>query len=168
VASALTTLASVHPQCKWPNDVLINRKKCCGILSETTFADGKISYVVIGIGVNINQQEFPPELASPATSLFLETRKSFDRALVLATILEQMELMYPLIISGRSSDIISQWQKHTTMFGNEVTINHNGHILRGTAVRLAEDGGLIIATQSGETKVLAGDVSLHHGNNISL
>jgi BirA family biotin operon repressor/biotin-[acetyl-CoA-carboxylase] ligase len=166
VTSALTTVASVQLQCKWPNDVLINGRKCCGILSETTFTDGKISYVVIGIGVNINQSEFPPELASLATSLFLETGKCFDRTLVLAAILQQMESMYPLITSGRSSDIINQWQEHTTMFGNEVTINQDGRLLRGTALRLAEDGGLIIATQNGEVKVLAGDVSLQRVDTI--
>ena len=166
VTQALTLLTPLHIKCKWPNDVIVNSKKCCGILSEATFTNGTISYITIGIGINVNQHIFPPDIATSATSLFLETGKHFDRISVLCKVLEEMESLYPLLTSGRAADIIKKWQGHTAMLGTRVSINQNGNSIQGTAVRLAEDGGLVVVTDHGEVKILAGDVNLYNANSL--
>ncbi|MBI3766348.1 MAG: biotin--[acetyl-CoA-carboxylase] ligase [Ignavibacteriales bacterium] len=69
VAEAIQDQSHLHPECKWPNDVLLNGKKCCGILSEAVFKQGSLVGVVMGIGINVNQRVFTRELRATATSV---------------------------------------------------------------------------------------------------
>src|SRR5208283_2326 len=94
VARALTTLTDKTIRCKWPNDVFLNNKKVCGILSESVASEKSITAVIIGIGINVNQKKFSPDLQEKATSLALETGRDFHRWQVLAAILKEIENCY--------------------------------------------------------------------------
>lgn len=93
VAQACISLG-LDVKIKWPNDVILGGKKICGILTEMSADERKIEYVVIGVGINVNIQEFPKELQNMATSFLLETGESYDRNLVLTRVLEAFEKNY--------------------------------------------------------------------------
>ena len=160
VAEAIESVTKLRPICKWPNDVLLNGKKFCGILSEAVFKGEMLAGVIVGIVININQSTFPMELESIATTLLLITGKEFNRFVILAGILERMEYNYTAIKTGDSTGIIEGWKKYSDMFGKEITINQDKHPVKGIAKRLDNDGGLILLTNKGEEKFLAGDVAL--------
>jgi len=160
VTEAVQELSYTSPTCKWPNDVLVNGKKLCGILSEAIFNSGQISAVIIGIGLNVNQTEFSNTLASTATSIALECKKMFDRFHVLATVLEKLESLYTLIQTDNLDKILQRWQSHATMFGKEVTIKQHGQRVKGIAQAIDLDGALIISTNGTENKIVAGDVTI--------
>ena len=94
LAEAIEKATGIRAECKWPNDILLNRKKVAGILVESSLAHNLVEYVVVGIGVNVNQTEFPPDLAGKATSLRLETRREFDRGALFKDILTALEALY--------------------------------------------------------------------------
>ena len=79
---------------KWPNDVVVSRKKICGILTEMGVREGKIDYAVIGVGININIREFPEEMADKATSLYLESGREFDRSQIPGLVMAAFEGYY--------------------------------------------------------------------------
>ena len=160
VAEAMKEITKLNPVCKWPNDVLLDGKKFCGILSEAVFKGNVLDSIIIGIGINVNQSDFPRELQLTATSLFISSGKEFDRFKVLASILEKLERNYALIQGGELNDVLQKWKKNTTMFGKEITINQNGCPITGIVERIDDDGGLILCTNKGEEKFLAGDITL--------
>ena len=160
VTEAVQELSNIPPACKWPNDVLVNGKKLCGILSEAVFSGTQISAVIIGIGLNVNQTEFPNALESTATSMTLECSKIFDRFHVLANVLEKLEHLYTFIQTNQLEEILQRWQSHTIMFGKEVTIKQHGQRVNGIAQAIDLNGALIISTNGTENKVVAGDVTI--------
>ena len=85
VAQAVKEL-EVDVSIKWPNDVVVSRKKICGILTEMGIEEGKIREVVIGVGINVNLAEIQEELKDKATSLYLETGKTYDRNLLIGLV----------------------------------------------------------------------------------
>ena len=94
VAEAIEDSVDIKPELKWPNDVLVEGKKVCGILLESSFGSRGLSHVVLGIGLNVNQAKFSPEIACKATSLFLSTGKKHDREEVFLSILKKFSLIH--------------------------------------------------------------------------
>ena len=156
----LPGVSSIPPECKWPNDILLNKKKVCGVLSEVEFRHNKLWGVIIGIGLNVNQSSFPPELEATATSLAIDHHHKFERAKVLSTILEKLEAWYEILQKGNVQDIVAEWQTHSTMLGKEITIEQQGRTFRGIAKSLDTDGGLILMRDNIEEKLFAGDVTI--------
>ncbi len=156
VADAIEAITQLRCECKWPNDVLINRKKICGMLLEST---GK--NVVLGIGVNVNQNEFPDDLLHKASSLKLEAGTDFDRVILLKQILEELEIRYEQLSRFPSVRIMEDWKKKTLLLGKKITVLENEFSYTATALDVADDGSLIIQTEDGGKKGLyAGDISL--------
>ncbi|MBI1803836.1 MAG: biotin--[acetyl-CoA-carboxylase] ligase [Ignavibacteriae bacterium] len=158
VTEALQAQTQLVPHCKWPNDVLIGGKKCCGILSESTLAREKATSVVIGIGINVNQSSFPDDIL--ATSLSLEAGRVFDRVNVLAAVLAKLEEWYRCIRMQEYTRIIDAWKSHAPMLGRHMRIKHNDDVLEGIARRIETDGSLILQSNGRELKLTAGDVSI--------
>ena len=97
---------------KWPNDVVMSRRKICGILTEMGLNGAKIREVVIGVGINVNLKEIPSELQDKATSLYLETGKTYDRIQILAQVLECFEENYETFIRTCSlSGMVEEYNK---------------------------------------------------------
>jgi|WetSurMetagenome_2_1015567.scaffolds.fasta_scaffold04050_4 BirA family transcriptional regulator, biotin operon repressor / biotin---[acetyl-CoA-carboxylase] ligase len=159
VALAVETITGTCCECKWPNDVLLNGKKCCGILLESSFQHNVLDYAVIGIGVNVNQKVFDEDLKDRATSLIQEYGKKFDRKSVLHHILTSLELLYSEVKVGSFETILKEWNARTTMFGKQVTLTQAGEQIHGRAISLSMDGGLVLATPAGQRVCYAGDVT---------
>ena len=87
VADGIRDALGVDAGIKWPNDIVLNKKKICGILTEMSTEIDYINYVVIGVGINVNQETFPDEIKETATSLKVETGKTVKRAWVIATVM---------------------------------------------------------------------------------
>jgi BirA family biotin operon repressor/biotin-[acetyl-CoA-carboxylase] ligase len=161
VASALDEFSSESPHCKWPNDVLLGGGKISGILCESAIQDGAIDAVVVGVGINVNQVDFPEDIATRPASLAAFAGREFDRTRVLASVLNRLGEFYRLFRTGQDGIIIEAWKNASPMIGTEVGINRNGTILRGTALDVGKDGSLILSVEGKPVSVYAGDVTLH-------
>ena len=141
---------------KWPNDVLVRGKKLAGILAEL-----EEETIVLGIGLNLNIDEFPEEISSTATSLLLEKGRTFDREDVLSSILKKLREKYALLREGNSESLLQQWRDSSVGLGRAILVHTPEGPLQGKAVDIDHDGALLLRLPSGEMKrVLAGDVNL--------
>jgi BirA family transcriptional regulator, biotin operon repressor / biotin---[acetyl-CoA-carboxylase] ligase len=147
-------------ECKWPNDLLLNGRKLCGILLENLFQQSEVSYAIIGAGINVNQRAFPNEIAPRGTSLAIETGRSFDRVELLQAVLVELDTLYPPVRQSDFDFIVAEWIGRCTMFGKPVTVQEQDHTVSGIARRLNHDAGLVIETGTGLKTVYAGDVSV--------
>lgn len=165
VAIAIEKATGMQCECKWPNDVLLNGKKCCGILLESTFQHNLLEYAVIGIGININQASFDGDLEETATSLKLAAHKSFDRYEIFRSIVESLEHLYGDIKAGDFKKTLSEWNSRATIFDKQVELSQSGERIYGRAIALSADGGLILETSDGKRIFYAGDVTIIKNNN---
>ena len=147
---------------KWPNDCLIGSRKICGILTEMhSHPDGSY-YVIIGIGINVNTMEFPPELADRATSLALATGKIFDRERIVELFGRSFFKYYRAYEQKNDlSDIIGDYDRMLVNRGRKVRIEGTQEKLTGTALGINKDGELLVRTQDGNIRaVRSGEVSV--------
>lgn len=157
VGQALETITD-DIRVKWPNDVLVSGKKICGILTESSGEIDRVNYVVLGIGVNVNQKatDFPSALAERATSLRIITGRNYPRKQLFCTILESFERMY--LSSGNengSENARAYCKSRSCTLGQPVTVLINGRKQHGTATDLNERGGLIVRLENGEIQNIA-------------
>jgi len=153
----------VHPDIKWPNDILLNGRKVAGILTELSAELDHIKYVIIGVGIDVNQSagDFPPELRNVATSLKLETGKALSRAALAVEVLRQLDRDYGRLVSGRFQEIAEEWEKHCTTLGQTVVIRIGDRRIRGRAESLSEDGALLLRSEHGHLEtIMGGDVGI--------
>lgn len=164
--TSLAVLTSIHKitnltcHLKWPNDVLINNKKVCGILIETKTQIDKLDYAILGIGINVNMRmtEYP-EIQSTATSLADELGKPVSRTRLLRQLFVELERFYLGMLSGKS--LFSEWQQNLTTIGKSVRVQSNDTIYDGIAESVSEDGTLYLRCDDGSLrKITIGDVSL--------
>lgn len=159
VARAIEKAAGCRIECKWPNDLLLNGKKICGILLENSLEQGSMAYSVVGVGLNVNQKEFTGDLKR-ATSLFRELGITLHRDDLFRELVRQMDELYPHVRKNEFREILSEWNSRCSMFGKEVTVAQHNKNISGTAIALEADGGLRIETDSGPQTVYAGDVTV--------
>ncbi len=162
VAEAVEDFTGLKPNMKWPNDLLLNGKKLCGILSEVEFTNSQIGFIILGIGVNVNHKkdEYSEELQKQATSLRIESGLRIDRAELLAAILSQLEKNYQDVKKNDFSQIITKWKKRCQQFGQEIVIAQDDRTRRGIFEDIDGSGCLLLRTQAGERiKIVAGDVA---------
>jgi len=144
---------------KWPNDVLVDNKKICGILTETIF--GKESYALVGIGLNVNQARFPKSLEKKATSLFLESNKQFNIKKILKSIMKEFENLYKSYNNERYDKIISLWKKNSHTLGKQVKVKSLSMTYIGKAVSIDKDCNLVLKLKNGNLKkIIEGDISI--------
>ncbi len=156
-----------HPELKagikWPNDILVHEKKACGILTELKAETDRIHYLVAGIGLNADQEEedFPPDLAPSATSIYLESGKKADRLQLAADMINQLDHAYHQFCSQGARPIIKAWKEHSITLGRKVTISHPAGDYPGKAVDISADGALVVEKEDGTRKHFhAGEVTL--------
>ena len=145
---------------KWPNDILINGKKVCGILIEGTIQNINVGYAVIGIGLNVdfNIEDYP-EIAEIATTLSDEKGKYISRLDVIRTLLIEFEKLY---LAARDKDtVFKEWRDNMDTIGKKVSAKSGNIIYEGIVDTVAEDGSLILTTNDGNTiNFTAGDVTI--------
>ncbi len=137
---------------KWPNDVLINQKKVAGLLTETMFSGNELDRLVVGIGLNVNQQEFSSEVSANATSVMIEYNQSVVRELLLSELLSRIEYKYRLW-ECRQRDLVKLINRNIVGYGQWVGLQVNGTLQddpykllgineNGQLLMLNKDGGI--------------------------
>jgi BirA family transcriptional regulator, biotin operon repressor / biotin---[acetyl-CoA-carboxylase] ligase len=154
-AESIVNAAAVAPDLRWPNDVLLNGKKCAGILVQ--LHDGVL---VAGIGINVNQSSFPEELAGTATSLRIVTGRQHDLEKLLALLLAQLEQhLDNLLQNGRESVLRAFSQASSYVRGRRVVVEQDTGEITGVTDGLDPQGFLILRQDNGQrTLILAGGV----------
>ncbi|MDD3369438.1 MAG: biotin--[acetyl-CoA-carboxylase] ligase [Lachnospiraceae bacterium] len=146
---------------KWPNDIVMEQKKLCGILTEMSATMEGIDYVVIGTGVNVNNQSFPEEVADKATSLALLYGKEFSREQLLTMILEEFEKDYAIFLETEDlSGLKEDYEKHLLNKGEQVRILDSKGEYTGLAKGISDQGELLVERDGGVEKIFAGEVSV--------
>lgn len=154
----------VITQIKWPNDIVLNGKKVCGILTEMSGELNRLNYLVVGIGINANidNNEFPKEIQNMATSLKNETGKEINRRELVALILNNFEALYNKLIDDNSTEeAIKICKENSALIGKDVRLIIKGEEKEGKAVDINGDGELIVKDKEGNiSKVISGEVSV--------
>ena len=162
VAKAIAIETGEQALIKWPNDVVMNGKKICGILTELKVKKGSIDHVVIGVGINVGKQEFSSEIVDKATSIETECGKKISRSALVAQIMKELEDNYNDFIQAKNlSPIVEEY--------NTILVNKDAIVcvldplgeFRGIARGITQTGELLMETQEGEWKeIYAGEVSV--------
>ena len=161
VSAAITKKAGVTAEIKWPNDIVINGKKVCGILTEMSIAEGQVSYIVLGIGINAHNTDFPEEISDRATSLYLETKAHLDRAELTEEILEQFEHYYAVFMKTEELEgLAEEYNSRLVNRNRRVKVLDEKEPFEGRAVGITVHGELMVDTEQGQRLVSAGEVSV--------
>lgn len=162
VAEAIREVCGVETKIKWPNDIVLGRKKLCGILTEMSAGEHGISYVIVGVGVNVNQEQFPEELSDKATSLKIETGLSTDREKLFVSIVKHFWNYYEIF--SETEDLSGIRNIYNDLLINkdcEVKVLEPGNAFTAHALGVNEKGELLVKTKNGEVKnIYAGEVSV--------
>ncbi|HWJ80457.1 MAG TPA: biotin--[acetyl-CoA-carboxylase] ligase [Niallia sp.] len=151
VVQGIQEVTGVQTDIKWPNDLLINGKKVTGILTELQADSDRIHSLIIGIGININQQleDYPRELQDIATSLYIETKTSWDRSTIIQAIMEQLEKLYLLYLDKGFYPIKLLWESYAISIGKKVIAKTPNKSVKGTAKGITEEGVLLLEDETG-------------------
>lgn len=162
VCRAIRACTGAQAGIKWPNDLLIDGRKMCGILLESTVEDHEVRYCVAGIGVdaNFDKHDYPEDLQHIATSLKIETGHPVDRTALAAAILTELEHLYFLYQKEGFSVIASLWEALSVSLHRKVTITNPHGVIEGTTVGLDPSGALVVEKQDGQRElIVSGEVS---------
>ena len=145
---------------KWPNDIYIDGRKVCGMLTEMHGSMESVEWVVVGIGINCLNKELPPEIKDVATSLAIARPDvPVVRAQVAAVIFQQLEKYYNLLYEQGFAEIRQQWLTNNITLGKRVKISTLNETFYGQALDMQEDGSLLVKKEGGdEFKLVTGDV----------
>ncbi|UCE19930.1 MAG: biotin--[acetyl-CoA-carboxylase] ligase [Gemmatimonadota bacterium] len=148
---------------KWPNDVLIRGRKICGILTELSAEIESINFIIVGIGLNVNQREtqFPSTLRGRATSLRSECGREVSRIRLLRSLFSEFEETYGHLLGKGFSTLREEIRSHSTILHRTVSVRLKNRVYKGRAIDIDERGGLVLELSNGRIEhVLAGDVSV--------
>ncbi|NND73193.1 MAG: biotin--[acetyl-CoA-carboxylase] ligase [Rhodothermales bacterium] len=160
VSAAIAEAFPVQTQIKWPNDVQIDGKKCCGILFETESSQAGVNNIIAGIGINVNQREFSGRYMTDPTSLSIELGYELSRELLLADILLQIEHELDALTES-SGGVHLRYQQHLKDIGQPVslTLHSEGEKVKGIAAGIDKTGALQIMTPDGLRRFAAGELT---------
>jgi BirA family biotin operon repressor/biotin-[acetyl-CoA-carboxylase] ligase len=160
VVRSIDAVTGMKCQIKWPNDVLINGRKVCGILIKSRVRGSSVDYAIIGIGINVNLR--PSDFAAIlpiATSLSHELGTDISPVAVTRQLLVELERLY--LALQRGEPIYKEWRDGLVTLGRRVRVKSGKAVHEGTAESVARDGSLLLRRQDGSlTKIVAGDVTL--------
>ena len=166
VAEAMNRF-NLKAQIKWPNDIMFDGRKIVGILTEMTCELSKVTYIVTGIGINVNisREEFPEELRSVAASLSEMNGENLSRVKFFRAVLEELDKLYRTVNSSDFAKVFALWRKYNITLGKNIRVipaDNSGEIFSGKAIDLDTEGALIVETARGLRTVYAGDVSIRN------
>ena len=160
---AIAAETGLQPEIKWPNDILIDGKKVAGILTELSAEVDRVKHIILGMGVDVNQDasELPLELRKTATSLKIERGEMISRAELAVAILRALDEDYARICGGKFTAVADEWESHCATIGKNVTVLIGDRKIRGRAESLDDDGALLVRTEHGHLeRIIGGDVTL--------
>lgn len=161
VRRAIVEATGMEPLIKWPNDILLDGRKICGILAELSGEIDRVAFLVMGMGINVNHEkhDFPEELREKAGSLAMTEGKPFSRVELVRLALKHFEDTYQQACQNGFSDVLSECRRYSATLGRTVTIREGSREITGLAEALGDDGGLILRLSSGESiPVYAGEM----------
>lgn len=161
VFDTIETVSETVPVLKWPNDVLLNGKKVCGTLLEISAETDMVKFVIAGIGLNVNMEEneLAEDIKDRATSLYMETKRVYDRSYVCGEMLNNFEKYYEIFNEYGGNEICRLWEKKAKINGKYIEVNQLGEILKGISEGIDSTGALLLNI-GGETKrIIAGDTT---------
>lgn len=162
VAEAIREVCKAEALIKWPNDIVLHKKKLCGILTEMNAEASRINYVVIGVGVNVNQEHFSEEIAKKATSIKIETGIFTEREKLIQAITGKFWKNYETFLEAEDlSGMLETYNRLLVNTSREVRVLEPGNEYTAYAVGVNEKGELLVKTGDGEEKkIFAGEVSV--------
>ena len=162
VAEGIWEVCGAAPQIKWPNDIILNKKKVCGILTEMSLEGTGIRYVVIGVGINVNQIRFSEELENKATSLAKELSKEFVKDDIIKKVVEKFYYYYDKFLETEDLSALKEiYNQMLVNRGREVIIHEPGNEYVARAIEIDEQGELLVETADGKYQnIYAGEVSV--------
>jgi BirA family biotin operon repressor/biotin-[acetyl-CoA-carboxylase] ligase len=170
VCEAVEQSTSPRPAIRWPNDVLIDGRKVCGVLAETATLPSPPEHprraLVIGIGINVLQQpgHFPPELLSRATSLEIESTTPVDRQSVAKSLLASCDRWIHALRTDSSapSRLLDGWRRRLVDLGTSITVDHDGRRFTGAVENVTDSGDLIVRLSTGELRTFDAATTTRH------
>lgn len=168
LADVIANHIGIRPQIKWPNDILMNGKKLAGILTEMQAEQDIIQYIVIGIGLNVNQNEvhMPNDIKHKATSLRMETNKSWDVLKISQEILRTFEERYTNYIDNGFHSIKNKWESYGYKIGETISIKTLQDNWQATFLGIAEDGALLTRTKQNQIeKIYSAEIDWFKGEH---
>jgi BirA family transcriptional regulator, biotin operon repressor / biotin---[acetyl-CoA-carboxylase] ligase len=161
---AFTEETGLQPDIRWPNDVMLNGKKVCGILTEMQAELDRIHFAVVGIGINVNQSKMPPEISGIATSLRIETGRSHSRLELLARLLRRLDHYYNQFVTQGAAPIVKRFAEVSSYVeGKRVRITSGDESFVGMTAGLESSGILRVKRDDGRIEpIISGTVSEAH------
>lgn len=161
VAEAIKEVAGLGPQIKWPNDIVVNGKKICGILTEMCFVENHYA-VVIGVGINVNTDSFPEEIREIAGSLKTESGRTISRKTLIAAVLRYFEEFYEQYEQTMDLSLLKEaYESMLANQGREVKVLDPQGPYNGVAKGITSSGNLVVVCEDGnEREVYSGEVSV--------
>jgi BirA family biotin operon repressor/biotin-[acetyl-CoA-carboxylase] ligase len=162
LAETLNEFTNANIQIKWPNDVLLNGKKIAGILTELSAEKNKINYLVVGVGINVNQtaDDFPLELKGIATSLRRVNRKKTNRVELLQTFLIRFEKEYLKYCEKKHLSSLKAINEYSSLLGKPVQLMRGRKIIKGIAKNIDKSGALILDVDRKNVVINSGEVTV--------
>jgi len=163
VAGAIHAATGVKAGIKWPNDLMLDGKKVCGILTEMSAEMDQVNYLVVGVGLNVNvdENEFPPEVKEIATSLKIMAGDKINRAELLREILRHMDRYYLIWQQQGFTPVLKEWKENSVNLGQRAKVIFSGEVWEGICEDVDFDGALLLRLPGGSIKrFVAGEVSL--------
>ncbi len=165
-AQAVEQTTGLHPDLRWPNDLLLNGKKVCGILTEMNAEPTHVRYVVLGIGINVNHASFAGELEPIATSLRMESGREWSRVELTAALLKSLDSEYRKFLEGGQdarTAILREFEERSSFARSRYVRVGEDDAYEGVTEGLDPRGFLLVRTESGLRTVLSGDVRAADG-----
>ena len=158
---AIKVCTQIESQIKWPNDILINEKKVCGILTEMSAELDIINWVVVGIGINVNidHREFPEDIQENTISLKEASDKEVLLVKLVQTFLQGFEKYYEILKRREFSSILKEWKLYSHTLGKKIRVDIGERIITGEAMDINESGALILKKEDGElVEIISGTI----------
>ena len=160
-ARAITEVTGEAAQIKWPNDIVMNGKKVVGIVTEMSAQFDYINHIVVGIGINVHNEEFPEEIAKTASSLLLECGHRIHRASLIEAFLEEFERLYAVYLETEDmSGLQKEYDSLLVNRGRQVRVLDPKEPFEGKAMGITKKGELIVDTWESRKLVSSGEVSV--------
>jgi len=161
---AIEKTFKIKPELKWPNDLTIKGKKVAGMLVDVSLESNKIESLVLGVGINfdVDVKQIEKTLKDTpnfygVTSLSEQTKKVKPKILV-QTFLVELEKIYELLNTKQTKNIISEWTKRSSTIGKKVELSTIEKKIKGEAIKIDDDGALIVSDKNKTSKIIAGDI----------
>ncbi|CAH0416730.1 biotin--[acetyl-CoA-carboxylase] ligase [Periweissella fabaria] len=155
VVKIFESLYHVKLQIKWVNDLIYENGKIAGIMTEgiTDFETGSLSYVIVGIGINLTTSNFPIEMQAKAGSLNLQ---DLDRNLLVARLIDEM---YQVLMGELTPALLAYYREHSLVIGHEIVLDQRGKLIQGRVVDIDNQGALVVATTTGVQIFNGGEIT---------